>query len=123
VLLRDTVDPPRITAVNIAEVLDVLVRHQGWSIDEVSEKVSWLVVGGLEVLAVDEAIGLRAGELHARHYHRTKRPLSLADCVALSMCLVLDQRLATADAALLTAAQEEGCTVVVLTSNAAADHT
>jgi uncharacterized protein with PIN domain len=114
VLLRDTQDPPQISAVNLAEVLDVLVRHQGWPVDEVAEKLRWLTVGGLQVTPVDEPTGLRAGELHARHYHRSRRPVSLADCVALATALLLDQRLATSDPALIAAAGDESCSVLAL---------
>lgn len=113
-LLRDRNDAACISAVNVSEVLDVLVRHQGWPADEVEEKVRWLTVGGLQVVAVDEAVGLLAGRLHARHYHRTRRPLSLADCMALATSLSLGQRLATSDPALLAAAADEGCPFTAL---------
>ena len=113
-LLRDAVDPPRISAINLAEVLDVLVRHQGWPADEIDEKLRWLMLGGLGIVAVDESIGLSAGRLHARHYHRTRRPLSLADCVALASALGSGVRLATSDPALIAAAVDEGCPVMAL---------
>ena len=113
-LLRDAVDRPSISAINLAEVLDVLVRHQGWPAGEVEEKLRWLTLGGLEVVAVDEPVGLSAGRLHAHHYHRTRRPLSLADCAALATALSLGQRLATSDPALLVAAGDEGCRVIAL---------
>jgi PIN domain nuclease of toxin-antitoxin system len=113
-LLRDSVDRPSISAINLAEVLDVLVRHQGWSAGEVEEKLRWLTLGGLEVVSVDEAAGLSAGRLHARHHHRTRSALSLADCAALATALGLGQRLATSDPALLVAAGDEGCRVIAL---------
>jgi predicted nucleic acid-binding protein len=113
-LLRDTVDRPRVSAVNLTEGLDVLVRHQAWTVDDVTEKLDWLMVGGLEVVAVDDRIGLRAGELHARLYDRSSCPLSLADCVALATALALGERLATADPALARAARGMGVTVVAL---------
>jgi predicted nucleic acid-binding protein len=75
----------------------------------VEEKVRWLTLGGLQIVAADETVGLLAGRLHARHYHRTRRPLSLADCIALAIALSLGQRLATSDPALLGAAADEGC--------------
>ena len=108
-MLRDRGAPPRISAANLAETLDVLVRLQGWSVDEVEEKLRWLTLGGLIVVDVDESIALRAGRLHARHYHRTQRPLSLADCMALATAIALDQGLATSDPALLATAADEGC--------------
>lgn len=113
-LLRARDDRPRISALNLAEVLDVLARHQGWPTADVEEKLRWLNVGGLEVVAVDELIGLTAGRLHAANYHRVRRPLSLADCVALATAVSLDERLATSDPALLSTARDEGCPVVVL---------
>lgn len=102
------------SAVNLAEVLDVLVRLQGWPADDVEEKLHWLTLGGLQVVEVDAAVALSAGRLHARHYHRSKRPLSLADCIALGTALTRGERLATSDPALLAAAAEEGCRVVPL---------
>jgi predicted nucleic acid-binding protein len=101
-------------ALNLAEALDVLVRLQGWLVDEVEEKLRWLILGGLEVVSVDAAIALSAGRLHARHYHRTRRPVSLADCTALATAIARQERLATSDPALLAAARDEGCPVVPL---------
>jgi PIN domain nuclease of toxin-antitoxin system len=108
------VDPPQISAINLAEVLDVLVRHQGWPAEEVEEKFRWLTLGGLQVIAVDEPVGLTAGRLHADNYDRRRRPLSLADCAALATALARGQRLATSDPALIAAARSEGCAVIAL---------
>lgn len=82
---------------------------RAWPAEDVEEKIRCLMIGGLQVVAADEAVGLLAGRLHARHYHRTRCPLSLADCVALATALLLGQRLATSDPALLGAAADEGC--------------
>lgn len=113
-LLRDPSDRAAVTAVNLAETLDVLVRHQGWPPDEVEEKLRWLTIGGLAVVPVDEVIGLAAGRLHAEHYHRTRRPISLGDCIALAAAQVLETPLATSDPALIATAVETGCPVVAL---------
>jgi predicted nucleic acid-binding protein len=43
-----------------------------------------------------------------------RRPLSLADCVALATALALGQRLATSDPALIATARDETCDVVAL---------
>ncbi len=113
-LLRDAVDRPNISAANLAETIDVLMRLWGWAEMDVIEKIDWLVLGGLEVVDVNEARGLLAGEIRARQYHRADRPVSLADCLALATALTLGQRLATSDPALLAAAQSEGCAATVL---------
>lgn len=86
----------------------------GWPADEVEEKLRWLILGGLAVVAVDEAIGLAAGHLHAAHYHRTRRPLSFADCVALAAASIRAEALATSDPALVATAAEIGCATIPL---------
>ena len=103
-----------ISAANLAEVIDVLVRLKGRTIDEVNEKVDWLVAGGLEVMPVDDAIGREAGRLHAVWYDRAKRPLSLADCVALATANALGDSIATADPPLAETARAEAREVVAL---------
>lgn len=79
-----------------------------------NEKVDWLVAGGLEVMPVDDAIGREAGRLHAVWYDRAKRPLSLADCVALATANALGDSIATADPPLAETARAEAREVVAL---------
>jgi predicted nucleic acid-binding protein len=117
-ILRDESNRTFISAINLAEVLDVLVRHQGRPSDDVEERLFWLRLGGMDVVSVDEAIGLSAGRLHAQHYHRDRRPLSMADCVALATCLSKVDRLATSDPHLIAAASDEGCETVALRDSA-----
>lgn len=107
-LLLDQDDPAHLSAANLAEILDVLVRRVGLAVEDVEEKLRWLIVGGLRVVPVDEPTGSRAGRLRAQHYDRTVCPLSLADCIALATAMELDQPLATADPALLAVAQRVG---------------
>lgn len=99
---------------NLGEVLDVLVRHRGLPVDEVTEKLTWLTVGGLEVVELDERAGLLAGELHARYYDRARRPVSMADCLALATARLRGERLATSDPPLAEIARGEGCEVIAL---------
>jgi len=103
-----------ISAVNVAETLDVLVRHQAWPVDDVEEKLRWLTIGGLAVVPVDEAIALDAGRLHAEHYHRSRRPISLADCMALATARSLGMQLGTSDPHLTATADEIGLPVLRL---------
>ena len=69
---------------------------------------------GLQIAAVDVAIGMVAGDLHARLYDRKTSPLSMADCVALATSMSLGQPLATSDPALAAAARLEGVAVIAL---------
>jgi predicted nucleic acid-binding protein len=113
-LLRATDAPPVISAVNEAEVLDVMVRIIGRTVDEVEQRLDWLRAGGLEVIPVDEPLARSAGYLRAVHYDRMQRPISLADCIALATALDRGDRLATSDGPLADVARREGCGVVAL---------
>ncbi len=113
-LLERSDDEAVISAANVAEVIDVLVRVYGRSAAEVGERLDWLVAGGLVTAPIDDGIGRRAGALHAGHYHRTRSPLSLADCLALATAIEHDDALATADAPLLAAARAEACPTIAL---------
>jgi len=113
-LLRDPADPASTSAANLAEVIDVLVRAHGNPPEDVRERLDWLTASGLEVQAVNRSLGLLAGELRARFYHRQQRPLSLADCIALAAALTASGALATSDPPLATTARELGVRVHAL---------
>lgn len=65
------------------------------------------------LIEVDEPLCWRAVGLRARHYHRSRSPLSLADCVALA-AVGPDDAIATADQPLVRAARAEGLAVIAL---------
>src|SRR2546429_1361687 len=117
-LLRDEDDPPRMAAVNLAEVVDVLVRVKSFHRDQVAQAVSWLEAGGLTVIATTAEIARSAGHLHARHYHHKICAISLCDCVALATARALDERLATADPALTAVSHREGVALIELPDSA-----
>jgi uncharacterized protein with PIN domain len=113
-ILRDPADPSVITAANLAEVIDVLVRGHGNRLEDVRERLDWLLAADLEVHAVDRSMGTLAGELRARFYDRQLRPLSLADCIALAAALLAADVLVTSDPALAATAWELGVRVHAL---------
>ena len=113
-MLRDPRDRSLISAVNVAEVIDVLVRLRARTVPEVAEKLDWLAAGGLEVVSVDESVGRTAGRIRAEHYDRRRRPISPADCVALATARARDEPLATSDPVLIEVARAEGADVVGL---------
>ena len=100
--------PSVLTSVNAAEVVDRLVRAYGWEPDVVSGDLALLRVAGMETVPVDGSAGLLAGELRARHYHRTRCAVSLADCVAAAVALMSSRPLATSDVPLATVVRAEG---------------
>ncbi len=104
----------RISTANLAEVIDRLVRVHGFEFGDVQERIDLMRSGELRVIAVDEAIGRRAGELRATHYHREHSAVSLADCLALASAEAVEEPLATPDPALAAMARAEDVEVVAL---------
>jgi len=104
-LLRE---PTILTAVNAAEVLDQLVRVYRRDPDDVHADLALLANAGMEIAAVGADVGLLAGRLRAKHYHREKTAVSLADCIAAATALTSQRSLATSDAALASVVRAEG---------------
>jgi PIN domain nuclease of toxin-antitoxin system len=101
-----------LTVVGLAEVLDHLIRISGADEEDASLDVAQL--GLDDPLPVGETVAAAAGRLRARHYHRTRCPVSLADCLAAEVARSEHRSLATSDPALLDVCHDEGITVVVL---------
>ena len=102
------------SAITIAEVIDVGVRRGGQRVDAMGDRVSALIAGGLEIVSVDEDISRLAGDLRARHWDAHRRPVSMADCIVLATGMRLGEPIATAGPPLIAAAHAEGHPVVVL---------
>lgn len=107
-------DPPVVSAVNWAEVFDQLARVNDIDVAVVDQTAQMLLNGGLVVQPVDRHDGRLMGSLRATHYHRTRAPLSLADCAALATCVRFDARLATSDRPLAAVARRIGLEVVAV---------
>ena len=104
-------DDTRLTAAGAAEIVDHLVRLVGVSEEDAALDVAQL---GVEVIPVDGALGIAAGTLRARHYHRRDRALSLADCIAAAAAALHGVALVSADPHLLDLCRDEGIARVVL---------
>jgi PIN domain nuclease of toxin-antitoxin system len=94
-----------LTSLGLAEVIDHLVRVVGTSDEEAALDIAQL--GLADALVVDADLALRAGLLRSRHYHRTNRAVSLADCVAAEAARTLETSLVTADPHLLDLCRDE----------------
>ena len=112
-LLRD--GEAAITSVNFAEALDRLVRGQNMPWDPVHSTLASVLEARVERIDVDFRLASAGALLRATHYHRTRRPLSLADCICLAAARRGD-RVATADGPMLQTAQAEGISTVPLAS-------
>jgi len=113
-ILHDHESISMVSSISVAEAMDVLVRVRHQRVDDCDTQFRLLYSGGLEVIPVDAEIGRLAGLLRARHWHRDRRPVSLADCVVLATGMLQGEPVATADAALIGAARAEGHPVIVL---------
>jgi ribonuclease VapC len=99
--------PTLLPTVNQAEVLDQLVRVYGRDADDVEADLALLSETGMAVAPRDASSAVLAGRLRARHYHRERCAVSLADCVAAATALRAEQPLATADPALAAVVRAE----------------
>ena len=97
---------------NLAETIDVLCRRVDR--ERAHEAVAPLIDGPIaQLVALDAARAWRLGELRARHYHRARRPVSLADC-ALLACVDSGDSIATFDADVIAMARDEAIDVIDL---------
>ncbi|MHB1974345.1 MAG: PIN domain-containing protein [Acidimicrobiales bacterium] len=101
--------------VNLAEVLDQLVRLDGRDGDDVEADIALL---GVEIAPADDGELANAGRLRARHYRRGDSAVSLADCVAAAHALAHGLTLATSDPPLAALMRTEGGTVLALPDSA-----
>jgi ribonuclease VapC len=102
----------RMSTVNAAEVVDVLMRRHGGTFDEVVAGVDELCASAVDVVSPSLELAESAGELRARHCRRDQR-VSLADCFVLATARPGD-RIATGDETLADVARDEGIEVVEL---------
>jgi predicted nucleic acid-binding protein len=110
-LLRD--GDAGVATANLIEAIDVAARVHGVSVDRTRSVLEPLFDQTLAVAPLDLDGAWRAAELRAAHYHRTRCPVSLADCVLLATAGAGD-RIATADPDLVEVAEREGIGLVRL---------
>jgi PIN domain nuclease of toxin-antitoxin system len=112
-LLRED-NPATISALNLAEVVDRLVRLTGQSESMVLDRIESLLDTGISVEPIDLRLGIQAGALRARHYRKRDSDVSMADCVACVTAIGLRLPLATADPCLAAVARTEGVAIIPL---------
>ncbi len=102
-----------VATANLAEALDVSQRVHGLPIPRAIEILEPLFEGSLRANVLDLDVARRAAVIRARHYHRSSRPISLADAVLIASAGSGD-RIATADPDVLAVARAERLESVVL---------
>ncbi len=102
-----------VASANLAETLDVSQRIHGLPIARAMEILDPLLGDLVTVVPLDAAIAQAAAEMRSKHYHRSNRPISLADAVLLASAMT-DDRIATADPDVLAVAETEGIETISL---------
>lgn len=102
-----------VSVVNVAEVLDVLIRVYRTPVDDASEALDRFLAKVARPIPATRVLAERAALIRARHYHRRDRDVSLADCFAIAAALP-DAVVATSDTAIARVARAEGLEVIAL---------
>lgn len=102
-----------VATANLAEALDVSQRVYALPVARATEILDPLFEGTLESVPLDLVVARRAARIRADNYHRSIRPISLADAILIASA-TRDSRIATADPDVLAVAQAEGIATVAL---------
>ncbi len=102
-----------VSVVNVAEVLDVLIRVHKAPVDDASEALDRFLADVARPIPATRALSEHAALIRTRHYHRRDRDVSLADCFAIATA-VPDGEIATSDSAIAHVARAEGIEVIAL---------
>ena len=107
-----------VSAVNLAEAIDVSCRVHALELDEVRNVVQTLTLGGqLRVLVTDEGSAWRAAAIRQSYYARKTCELSLADCFLVAAATTGDE-VATSDPPVAATARAERLQVIALPDSA-----
>jgi predicted nucleic acid-binding protein len=102
-----------VATANLVEVLDVSQRVYGVPTSRTLETLEPLLEGPLTAVVLGFSVARRAADIRARHYHRSARPISLADAVLIGSAESGD-RIATADPDVLAVAEAEAIESIAL---------
>ncbi len=99
---------PRISTINVAEVVDVMMRAHGLEEQEIVGSIELLVRSGLIIEPLNARQSLAAGSLRARYFDKRTRAISMADCVVIALASEVAESIASTDRMLLEVAVAEG---------------
>lgn len=102
-----------VTTVNLAETLEVCRRLYGLDSRKVTEVLTPLLGQRLQAIPLDTPLAQPAAGIRLRYYHRSTRPISLADAIVLAAASQCD-RVTTADPHLLGIAEDRAIGPVAL---------
>ena len=102
-----------VATANLVEVLDISERLHHVAVERTMEVLEPLLDEVLAAVELDLTVARRAAEVRARHYHRSSRPISLADAILVASAGP-QGRIATADPDVLAVAADENLATVAL---------
>jgi predicted nucleic acid-binding protein len=102
-----------VSVVNLAEVLDVVIRVHRVPAADAQEAVNRYVDEVARPVPATRALAESAATIRARHYHRRDRDVSLADCFAIATAIP-DGEIATSDSPVARVARAEGLEIIAL---------
>ena len=111
-LFEEPTRPSGISAINLAEGIDVLIRVYGIEESAVADAIDLLEVGGLDVLPIDARTAWQAGIFRASRYRKSTAELSHADCIAAVTARERAEPLVTSDRPLTRVARASGIEVI-----------
>ena len=111
-----------VSAINLAESVDVLVRVFDIQESDVADAFDLLELGGLAVIDMDGRTAWRAGMFRARHYQKGSAEISHADSVAAITASARMEALVTSDRALARVARAAGIEVITIQDQHGAPH-
>lgn len=95
-----------VATANLAEALYVSERRAGIPVHRSIQLLNPLFGGVITEVPLDTRRARRAAEIRVAHYHRSRRPISLADAILLASADPED-RIATSDPDVLAVAEAE----------------
>jgi PIN domain nuclease of toxin-antitoxin system len=113
-MLSDTDAGHAVCALNAAEVVDRVSRGSGEPAENVAVGMELWFEAALRCVPLDWTRACRAAELRARHYHRTRSPVTLADCGAIALAEQIGTELVTSDGPMLRLGRELGIDVIAV---------
>ena len=95
-----------VATTNLAEALYVSERRAGIPVARAMQVLDPLFSGVMAEVPIDARRARRAAEIRVAHYHRSRRPISLADAILIASTGP-DDSIATADPDVLAVAEAE----------------
>jgi predicted nucleic acid-binding protein len=102
-----------VATANLAEALDVSQRSYGLPVERAMGILEPLFEGALAPVSLDMIVARRAAQIRGDHYHRARRPISLADAVLLASAAP-GVRIATSDPDVIAVARSLGIATMEL---------